>query len=355
MSSTARNVETEKKTRVLIIDDSALIRKLLRSIFEKSPEIEVVDTAFDAQDARQKIKRYNPDVITLDIEMPGMDGLSFLEKIMKLRPMPVVMCSTLTKRGAKETIRALEIGAVDFVPKPEVDVQNQLNAYADQLIDIVLTASKIKFKNKLLKKVVATETLPAPQRLQKNYLVAIGSSTGGTQALEKILTELPKNSPPIVIAQHIPKGFSSAFCERVNELTQVNVKEACDGEEILRGYVYMAPGGEHMRIVNNRGRLFCEIFEEEGNLHRHKPSVDVLMASIAENVKKKAIGIMLTGMGKDGAEGMKKMYDAGLHTLAQDEKSSLVWGMPKQAIDLGGVNDVINLDDVAQAILDLAF
>lgn len=354
MLNTAVN-HPHKTIKVLIVDDSALIRKLLTHVLSGSPDIEVVAAAVDAYDAREKIKLYNPDVVTLDIEMPGMDGLSFLEKVMKLRPTPVVMCSTLTKKGATETLRALELGAVDFVPKPVSNVKEQLEAYADELIEKVCTASKVKFNSVTPVSRQSEVSVLSPTRKRRyNRLVAIGSSTGGTVALEEILKRLPKDSPPMVIAQHIPVGFSAAFAKRVNEYTEVHVKEAEDGDEIKPGYVYLAPGNFHLCVTNIRGKLFCRLDDGEPVL-RHKPSVDVLFNSVCKYVGTEAIGIILTGMGKDGAAGIKAMHDMGMNTIAQDEKTSMVWGMPKQAIDLGGIKYVAGLNDIASLILEHAY
>lgn len=344
-----------KVVRVLVVDDTASVRKLLTNLLSESPGIEVVDSAVDAHDARQKIKHYDPDVITLDIEMPGMDGLAFLEKIMLLRPMPVVMCSTLTSKGAKATLRALELGAVDFIAKPQFDIESEVKQYAEDLIEKVRNAAQAQVQclDPVSAAANTASVIEVQQTLSTPRLVAIGCSTGGTVALENILTKLPKNSPPIVVAQHIPEGFSAAFAERVNAITQVEVKEAEDGDEITSGKVLIAPGGLHLKVQKQSGRLFARL-DSGDKVNWHRPSVDVLFDSVIAEVGKHAVGAILTGMGKDGASGMKRMFDAGIHTIAQDEATSLVWGMPKQAVELGGVTEVAALDAIAEQLLNRA-
>lgn len=348
------NIAPAKVVRVLVVDDQAAIRQMLTKLLSQAPDIEVVDTATDAQDARQKIKHYDPDVVTLDIEMPGMDGLSFLEKIMRLRPMPVVMCSTLTNRGAKVTLKALELGAVDFIAKPRFDLEDEVKQYAQDIIEKVRSAATAHVQGlDSSSPVSAGPTIAIEQTVSRPRLVAIGCSTGGTVALEKILTKLPKNSPPIVVAQHIPEGFSAAFAERVNATVEVEVKEAEDGDAILPGRVLIAPGGLHLKVRKQAGMLVAQL-DSGDKVNWHRPSVDVLFDSVISEVGSHAVGVILTGMGKDGAKGMKRMSDAGIYTIAQDEASSLVWGMPKQAIDLGGVSEVISLESIAEKFLTKA-
>ena len=343
-----------KTVSVLVVDDSPLMRHLITQMLNSSPDITVVGDAEDAMVARNKIKELNPDVITLDIEMPGMDGLSFLEKLMQLRPTPVVMVSSLTTKNARHTMRALEIGAVEVVCKPNVESSTALEDYAEMLADKVIAASKVKFTAPEVK--VEIEAKPLVDDLiskSTRKIIAIGSSTGGTVAVESVLVKMPSNCPPIVITQHIPPGFSKAFADRVNEIAAINVREAQDGDEVLAGTALVAPGDQHLLIKERDGRYFCALKDSEP-VSRHKPSVDVLFDSVAKSCHGKALGIILTGMGSDGAEGMKKMHDVGNQTVAQDEASSMVWGMPKKAIDAGGVDRIIGISHVPEEIIQYA-
>ncbi|NRB40911.1 MAG: chemotaxis response regulator protein-glutamate methylesterase [Pseudomonadales bacterium] len=344
-----------KKVTVLVVDDSPLMRHLITQMLEATPEIEVIGDAEDAKVARDKIKALNPDVITLDIEMPGMDGLSFLEKLMQLRPTPVVMVSSLTTKNARHTVRALEIGAVEVVCKPNVESSTALEDYAVMLGEKVITASKAKFTHiETIRPTVAAKPV-IDHEISKSTkkLIAIGSSTGGTVAVESVLVKMPSNCPPIVITQHIPPGFSKAFADRVNEIAAINVREAQDGDELKAGTALVAPGDRHLLIHEKDGRYFCTLKDSEP-VSRHKPSVDVLFDSVAKSSNGKALGIILTGMGSDGASGMKHLHDSGNQTLAQDEASSMVWGMPKKAIDAGGVDRVVGITDVPSEILTYA-
>lgn len=346
--------------RVLIIDDSALVRKTLSSILEEASDIVVVGTAIDPLDARQKIKRLNPDVLTLDVEMPRMDGLTFLKNLMRLRPMPVVMISSLTDNGAEVTLEALEIGAVDFVCKPKLDVAHTLEDYAFEIASKIRSAQAancLPYERRRASRseISGVPALAVGSRFKtSDKIVAIGSSTGGTEAVREILTRLPADSPGIVIAQHIPPLFSRSFAERLDRASAVSVCEASDGQQILPGHAYVAPGDRHLRVGRNGARYICELSEEDP-VNRHRPSVDVLFDSVAEKVGGNALGVILTGMGADGARGLKRMRDAGAVTLAQDERSSVVWGMPGQAVKLGAAVDVISLSDFPKRIIEEAF
>ncbi len=337
---------TKMPINVLVVDDSALMRKLLTEIINSSPSLQVVAVAKDAIDARQKIKQYNPDVLTLDVEMPGMDGISFLAKIMQLRPMPVVMISTLTEKGAEATFQALSIGAVDFVAKPKVDLKKNLTAYTELIIEKVTNAAYANVgqdlgKSASAKKEPAPKESPGTQNSKGRApsLTAIGASTGGTIALEKIITLLPADAPPVVIVQHIPPVYSAAFANRLNKKSKVEVREAKDGDKIKRGLVLIAPGDFHMEVTRNVVRL-----NQHERVSGHRPSVNVLFRSIINN--KNCLAVLLTGMGSDGAEGLKELHDNGTTTIAQDEESSLIWGMPQRAIELGGASKVVHLDNI---------
>lgn len=347
------------KIRVLVVDDSALIRKLLPEILQQDPEIEVVGTANDPFIARDKIKELNPDVLTLDVEMPKMDGITFLRNMMRLRPMPVVMVSTLTEAGADVTLEALELGAVDFVAKPKVDITHSLDEYAEELISKVKTASTARVQAMS----VAREVIPrqsadavlmpknAPLKFKTtDKLIAIGASTGGTEAIKEVLMRMPADAPGTVITQHIPEAFSKPFAERMNGVSAMTVCEAQDGQQILPGNVYIAPGGQHLLVERSGARFICRL-NDGAPVNRHKPSVDVMFRSVAQNIGANAISVMLTGMGNDGAQGMKEMHEAGAPTIVQDEKSSVVWGMPGEAVKLGCVDTVVSLSKIPNAIM----
>lgn len=336
--------------RVLIVDDSALIRQMLTSILSSDPEIEVIGSAPDPMVARQKIKALNPDVITLDVEMPKMDGLSFLEKIMRLRPMPVVMVSTLTQKGADTTIEALEIGAVDFVGKPTVDVQAGMEGLREELVAKVKTAARARVQARGDGPVKVRQAKPGPGYMSTDKIVAIGSSTGGVEALRVVLSALPPDSPAILVTQHMPGQFTGRFAERLNGHAAVQIKEASDGERVIPGHVYIAPGDKHLKLARSGGNYLCKL--EDGPLvSGHKPSVDVLFRSVAETAGPNSIGVILTGMGKDGAEGMLEMRNGGAVTIGQDEGTSLVYGMPKAAKQAGAVQIELALSKVADEIL----
>ncbi len=339
-----------KKIRVVIVDDSVLIRKMFTEILNNDPDIEVIDVAENAQDAREKIKALNPDVITLDIEMPGMDGLSFLEKIMSLRPMPVVMVSSLTQKGAEQTIKALELGAVDYLPKSTSKSFDQ--ELADELVIKVKNAARAKVSDNSGWGVYGKGRIVGggAKNYKKNILIAIGSSTGGVEALREVITVMPENAPPIVVVQHMPEMFTKTFSKRLNTLSHVEVHEASDNEEISAGNVYIAPGHSHLKISKLGGRYLCRLSDSE-RVSGHKPSVDVLFDSVATNVGVDSIGVILTGMGKDGAKGMLNMKKSGSFNIGQDESSSVVYGMPKAAYLAGAVDIQLPLSKIADNIL----
>lgn len=341
------------KIKVMCVDDSSLIRHFLSEIVNGQADMEMVATAPDPYVARKLIKEHNPDVLTLDIEMPRMNGIEFLEKIMRLRPMPVVMISSLTKKGSEATMKALELGAVDFVSKPEASSENKLRYYADDIAQKIRAASRSRVK-RIRQESQKTEPdrfltkLPATASRQ---LIAIGSSTGGTEAVREIISRFSKECPPIVITQHMPEGFTASFAERLNRLCEINVKEAEDGEVLLPGCAYIAPGFCHLYITKQGARWVAK-HSDTPPINRHRPAVDILFESVAKHAGKHAIGILLTGMGKDGAQGMLKMKEAGAYTVAQDEETCIVFGMPKAAIDLGASTEVLPLNNIAEVVWD---
>lgn len=342
-----------KPITVLIVDDSALIRTMFRELLSEAGDIQVLDTAVDAVDAREKIKRLNPDVVTLDIEMPGMDGLSFLEKIMALRPMPVIMASTLTQKGAGETIRALEIGAVDYISKPTgSQTRNVLAELKDELIAKVRMAAAANLKShgqaaKKEKKILAFN--PTSEHLP---ILAFGSSTGGVEALREVFSVLPANCPPIVMTQHMPEQFTASFAARLDGLSEVTVAEATNGALLKAGHAYLAPGNRHLTIAQSRAGLICELHDGP-KISGHRPSVDVLFESVAEIAGAQAIGTIFTGMGKDGAKGLLNMKQRGAYTIGQNEHSCVVYGMPKAAKMLGAVCEELPLHEIPVRLLKL--
>jgi two-component system chemotaxis response regulator CheB len=353
--------------RLLIVDDSALVRKLLTEMLGNVPGIEVVGTAADPYAARERIKQLNPDVITLDVEMPRMDGITFLENLMRLRPMPVVMVSSLTQHGADVTLRALELGAIDFVAKPKIDVAGSLANYADELIAKVKMAASARVNPRagaprlaqmqVDPRRTADAVLPVStsRRVLKttDRIIAIGASTGGTEAIREVLEMLPPDAPAVVISQHIPAAFSKPFADRMNRSSPMAVCEAQDGQYILPGHVYIAPGDRHLLVERDGARYRCRL-SDGPHVNRHRPSVDVMFRSVAQNVGPNAIGVILTGMGDDGARGLKEMLEAGSSTIAQDEASSVVWGMPGAAVKLGSAQSVLPLHRIPQEVLQLA-
>ncbi|CAM3850548.1 MULTISPECIES: protein-glutamate methylesterase/protein-glutamine glutaminase [Pseudoalteromonas] len=338
--------------KVLVIDDSPLIRRVLTEILQQADDLEVVGSAEDPYQARTMIKQLNPDVLTLDIEMPKMDGISFLKNLMRLRPMPVVMISTLTQKGSPITLEALELGAVDFIAKPTVNASKQFTQYAKVVQQKVRTAAVARVRAFKLNEVKPIETLHNSQFSLKK-VVAIGASTGGTEAIKEVLIRMPENCPPIVITQHIPPVFSSSFAQRMDRTCAINVKEAQHGDKLAAGWAYIAPGDQHLSVVQRGSSLYCQL-DQSDPVNRHRPAVDVLFNSLVEVCPKNTIAALLTGMGNDGAKGLLALKQHGAYTVAQDELSSVVWGMPKAAIELGAAIDVVSLDRVAQQLLSQA-
>ncbi len=341
-----------KPITVLVVDDSALIRQMFREMLSSEPDIQVIDTASDPLEAREKIKRLNPDVLTLDIEMPKMDGLSFLEKIMTLRPMPVVMASTLTQKGADATVRALEIGAFDYVSKPlSSQTRDTLAKLKDELISKVRAAAKANMSALSTTKAnVPASVIPFNPPPGCRKIIAIGASTGGVEALRDVFLRLPSNSPPIVVTQHMPEHFTKSFAARLNGLSQVEVLEAENHARLKPGRAYIAPGGVHMRVVKVGADYVCKL-EDSPPVSGHKPSVDVLFHSVAESIGTQAVGVILTGMGRDGADGMKAMRDKGAYNIGQNQATCVVYGMPKVAFTVGAVHAELALPDIPGAVL----
>jgi len=350
-----------KKINVLIVDDSAVVRQVVTEVLGSDPGINVLGAAADPIFAMERMQRQWPDVIVLDVEMPRMDGITFLRKLMAERPTPVVICSSITQKGADTTMQALEAGAVGVVSKPGIGSRRQqMEDSAGDLLHAVKAASHANVRRlaapagalKAAPKLTADAIMPAASQAMAQTterIVAIGTSTGGTQALEVVLTALPRVSPGIVIVQHMPEKFTGAFAARLNGICQIEVKEAQSGDRVVPGRALIAPGGKHMLLKRSGAQYIVEVID--GPLvNRHRPSVDVLFRSVAKFAGKNALGVIMTGMGDDGARGLKEMRDAGAHTLAQDEESCVVFGMPKEAIKLGGAEKVIGLTDIAGAI-----
>jgi two-component system chemotaxis response regulator CheB len=353
-----------KKIGVMVIDDSAVVRQVVKQALDMDPSIEVIGAASDPLFAMQKMRERWPDVIVLDIEMPRMDGLTFLKKIMAEHPTPVVICSSLTTKGAETTLQALSAGAVTIITKPTAKLKQFLEDSSNQLIGAVKAAARANVSRLVPKaitpaaavppKLTADAILSAPgsgaMAQTTERVIAMGTSTGGTQALEAVLTALPRMVPGIVVVQHMPEKFTASFAERLNSLCQVEVKEAQNNDRVIPGRVLIAPGGRHMLLKRSGAQYLVEVVD--GPLvSRHKPSVDVLFRSVAKAAGKNAIGIIMTGMGDDGAHGMKEMFDVGAHTIAQDERTCVVFGMPKEAIKLGGVQEVLPLEAIPDSII----
>lgn len=363
-----------KPLRVLIVEDSLSFQKLLRFIFESCDDIQVVGSALDPYEARDKIKLLNPDLITLDINMPRMDGASFLENLMRLRPMPVVMISSLTERNAAMALKVLDIGAVDYIGKPKTNSSTEIAEYSHEVIRKVRAAGTVKvatLKQRLANRNVAKTVQPKaaianssaknadstkqykPSSVYENAkrIIAIGSSTGGTVAVGTVLSSLPTSTAGVVIAQHIPEAFSASFADRLDKTCKLTVEEAKDGQIIRNGHAYIAPGRYHLSVKKD-GLYYVCVLQDSPPVNKHRPSVDVLFNSVATEVGRHALGIILTGMGRDGADGLQRMKSVGAVTIAQDEKSSVVWGMPGEAVKLGCVDEVLPLRAIAGKIID---
>ena len=342
--------------KVLVVDDSALIRALLKEIIQADPELELVGQAPDAYVARDLIKQLNPDVLTLDVEMPRMDGLTFLEKLMRGRPMPVVMISSLTEQGSEATFRAMELGAVDFVAKPKLGIREGMQAYAEEICYKIKAASLARLIPRQAQVPTVQEPLvshgPRPI-IGTEELIAIGASTGGTEAIKDVLLGLPADSPGIVITQHMPPGFTRSFAERLNRMTRLNVVEAKGGERILPGHAFLAPGDKHL-LVERSGANYVTRLSDAEPVRRHKPAVDPMFRSVAQCAGRNVIACLLTGMGKDGAQGMLEIRQAGGYTVAQNEATCVVYGMPREAVAIGGAEDILPLGEIAEALLQQA-
>jgi len=346
------------KTTVVVVDDSALVRSILTEIINKQPDMECVGAASDPLIAREMIRNLNPDVITLDVEMPRMDGIDFLSRLMRLRPMPVVMVSTLTERGAEVTLKALELGAVDFVAKPKIGVADGIRQLATDITEKIRIAARAHIRRAPPAPAAgaqASAAAPSPVanlgRLSTEKIIFIGASTGGTEATKDVLINLPADCPAVCITQHMPPGFTASYAQRLDGLCRIRVKEASDGERILPGHGYIAPGGKHFSVERSGANYIARVQDGEP-VNRHKPSVEVLFNSAARVVGQNALGIMLTGMGGDGAKAMRTMKDAGAYNLVQDEASCVVFGMPREAIAAGAADEVLPLNQIAQRLIE---
>ncbi|RJG05922.1 chemotaxis response regulator protein-glutamate methylesterase [Noviherbaspirillum cavernae] len=345
------------KIKVLIVDDSALIRSVMKEIIGKQPDMEVVGVAPDPIVARELIKQTNPDVLTLDVEMPRMDGLDFLEKLMRLRPMPVVMVSSLTERGSEITLRALELGAVDFVTKPKLSIQSGMLEYTELITDKIRAAARARVKARTVASAeharTATDALPLIRNplTSSEKLIIIGASTGGTEAIKEFLMQMPSDCPGILITQHMPEGFTRSFAKRLDSICKISVNEAAGGERVLPGHAFIAPGHSHLQLARS-GANYVTQLDQGPPVNRHRPSVDVLFGSAARCAGKNAVGVILTGMGKDGAAGMLEMKNAGAYNFAQDEASCVVFGMPREAIAVGATHEVGPLQELPRMVLE---
>ena len=349
------------KTRVVVVDDSALVRSILTEIINRQPDMECIGAASDPLVAREMIRNLNPDVITLDVEMPRMDGLDFLSRLMRLRPMPVVMVSTLTERGAEVTLKALELGAIDFVAKPKIGVAEGIRQLSQDITDKIRVAAKARVHRSAVP-VPGGTAAPATAkptaspmanigRMSTEKIIFIGASTGGTEATKDVLMQLPPDCPAVVITQHMPPGFTTSYAKRLDGLCKIRVKEASDGERILPGHGYIAPGGLHLSVERSGANYIARVQETEP-VNRHRPSVEVLFLSAARVVGPNALGVMLTGMGADGAKAMKVMKDAGSYNLCQDEATCVVFGMPREAIAAGAADEVLPLNQIAGKLIE---
>jgi two-component system chemotaxis response regulator CheB len=339
------------RTKVLIVDDSALMRQMLSEIIGGYDDFEVVGVAHDPYIARDKIKALNPDVLTLDVEMPRMDGLTFLENLMRLRPMPVLMVSSLTKKNAETTLRALELGAVDFVTKPVAQTSEDLAHYGEMIVEKLRTTASAGLRRTRGELVRPRKpSSPAQSAFRSGQLVVIGASTGGTEALKDVLAPLPDTFPPVMVVQHMPEMFTRMFAKRLDGLCKITVSEARQGERVLRGHAYIAPGDMHMRLAHEGEHLVVSLAQDPP-VNRHRPAVDVLFHSVAEITGKNTVGVILTGMGADGKSGVRALKEEGARILAQDRESCVVFGMPKAAIDTGCVDAVVPIEEMADELL----
>lgn len=339
------------KTRVVVVDDSALVRSLLTEIINREPDMQCVGAAADPIVAREVIRESNPDVITLDVEMPRMDGIDFLGRLMRLRPTPVVMVSTLTERGAEVTLRALELGAIDFVAKPKIGVADGLRLLAADITEKIRVAASAKVSKPRTSAAPPATPVASLGRLSTEKIVFIGASTGGTEATKEVLVNLPADCPAVMITQHMPPGFTKSYAARLDGLCRISVKEASDGERVLPGHAYLAPGGFHLSVERSGANYIARVRDGDP-INRHKPSVEALFLSAARVVGPNALGVMLTGMGNDGAAAMKALRDAGSWNLVQDEASCVVFGMPKAAIAAGAAHEVLPLARIASRLLE---
>jgi two-component system chemotaxis response regulator CheB len=347
------------KTRVIVVDDSALVRSLLGEIINRQSDMECIGAASDPLVARELIRNLDPDVITLDVEMPRMDGLDFLERLMRLRPMPVVMVSTLTERGADVTLKALELGAIDFVAKPKIGVADGLQRLGHEITDKIRIAAKARVHRLAATHAAAAHAVapaaraatPLLGRLSTEKLIFIGASTGGTEATKEVLMQLPADAPAVLITQHMPPGFTRSYAARLDGLCRIRVSEAVDGERVLPGHAYIAPGGFHLAVERSGANYVARVSDGEP-VNRHRPSVEVLFESAARLVGRNALGVMLTGMGADGAKAMRAMRDAGSWNICQDEASCVVFGMPREAIAHGAADEVLPLAQIAPRLIE---
>jgi len=346
-------MEDRRPIRVLIIDDSLVIRQLLKDIFAKDGDIQVVGTASDPIEGYDKIVQLKPDVLTLDVEMPRMDGIAFLERLMRAHPIPVMMISTLTREGSEVTLKALELGAVDFIAKPTERVFTNMAALSHEITSKVKAAARARVRPRAAHvSPVSVPTLSVSRGTTAPRLIAIGASTGGPEAIRQVLQGLPANVPPIVIVQHMPPVFTRSFAERLDRLCTVRVKEAEDGDVLQPGHAYVAPGDYHLQVSANGSQLRARVVQTEP-VNRHRPSVDALFDSVVQTTGRATVAVLLTGMGADGARGLKKLRDLGAHTIAQDEETCVVFGMPREAIHLGGAEFVLPLPQIAHKVVEL--
>lgn len=344
------------KIRVLVVDDSALMRGLLTEMINSAPDMEVVGAAPDAPTAREMIKVLNPDVLTLDVQMPKMDGLEFLERLMRLRPMPVVMVSAYTQAGSDTTLKALELGAIDFIGKPRADSAKTMEIYAEELVEKIRAAKGARLRRQVMKSEIAPAVVPsvstslAGRPASSGKIIFVGASTGGTEAIKEFLLGIPADCPPIMIVQHMPESFTGSFARRLDSLCPPTVIEAKGNEKLEPGKVFIAPGHSHLQVKRSASGLVTELLATPP-VNRHRPSVDVLFDSAAAVVGRQAVGVILTGMGKDGAQGLMRMRQAGARTLGQDEASCVVYGMPREAFLVGAVEEQCPLDEMARRTL----